>query len=276
MLTMAAHTNAYDLITRDARRTYVEIDRAMDHRVKIGIQGVSVVYDDNLVLSNLSLNVLDGEIVCLVGASGSGKSTLLNVVAGLVPPHSGSISIDEVPIKGPGPDRVMVFQEDAVFPWMRVFANVEFGLRIKGMPKRERRDRVAQVLKLVELEGRERAYPRELSGGMRKRVDLARALAVDPEILLMDEPYGALDAMTKERMQVHFLAICEQTRLTSLFVTHDLEEALFLGDRIAVLGRNPGRIASVIEVPFRHPRERSLKLDTHFQKLRGQISDLIA
>jgi ABC-type nitrate/sulfonate/bicarbonate transport system ATPase subunit len=247
----------------------------MNPKAKIGIERLFVAYDDNVVLSNLSLNVADGEIVCLVGSSGCGKSTLLNAVAGLLPAHSGSIKIDGVPIRGPGPDRVMVFQEDAVFPWMRVSENVEFGLRIQGMPDKARREKVANVLRLVELEGRQRAYPRELSGGMRKRVDLARALAVDPEILLMDEPYGALDAMTKERQQIHFLAICEKTKLTALFVTHDLEEAIFLGDRIVVLGRNPGRIGTIINVPFEHPRESSLKRDARFQKLRGELSGQI-
>jgi ABC-type nitrate/sulfonate/bicarbonate transport system ATPase subunit len=247
----------------------------MSKLTRIGISNVTVAYDNNVVFSNLSLNVAVGEIVCLVGASGCGKSTLLNAVAGLLPVNAGSISIDGAPIDGPGPDRVMVFQEDAVFPWMRVSENVEFGLRIKRMNKEMRRDRIAQVLKMVELEGQERAYPRELSGGMRKRVDLARALAVDPEILLMDEPYGALDAMTKERLQIHFLAICEKVKLTALFVTHDLEEALFLGDRIVVLGRNPGRVAAIIEVPFKHPREAPVKRSALFQQLRGNLSDHI-
>jgi ABC-type nitrate/sulfonate/bicarbonate transport system ATPase subunit len=242
---------------------------------KIVISHLTVGYDADIVLSDVDLDVRKGETVSLIGASGCGKSTLLNVVAGLVPPRSGEVFVDGRPVQGPGADRVMVFQDDAVFPWMRVRANVEYGLRVKRTPQAEMDARVDAVLALVELKASENAYPRELSGGMRKRVDLARALAVRPEVLLMDEPYGALDAMTKERLQVHFLDICERTGLTTMFVTHDLEEALFVGDRVVVLGRNPGRIVSIIDVPFQHPRKSELKRDAAFQSLRGELAGLI-
>ncbi len=248
----------------------------MDTQTKIRIDALSVAYDSSVVLSNIDLAIRTGEVVCLVGASGCGKSTLVNAVAGLVHPFAGSIHIDDRPVLKPGADRVMVFQDDAVFPWMTVRDNVEFGLRVKGLSRAERQTKIDAVLRLVELDAVADAYPRQLSGGMRKRVDLARALAVDPEILLMDEPYGALDAMTKERMQAHFLASCEKSNRTAIFVTHDLEEAIFLGDRIGVLGRNPGRVSVIIDVPFAHPRESDVKRSSPFQKLRGELAARIS
>lgn len=242
---------------------------------KISLNDVGVTFTDRPILEKVQLEVGKGEIVCLIGASGCGKSTLLNAVAGLVGLTTGEILIDGRPIQGPAADRVMVFQDDAVFPWMRVRRNVEYGLRVKGLSKAEIDRRVQEVLAMVELQAAQDAFPRELSGGMRKRVDLARALAVNPQVLLMDEPYGALDAMTKEKLQIHFLEICERTGMTSLFVTHDLEEALFLGDRVVVLGRNPGKVAAILEVPFKHPRSGDLKRDPEFQKLRGELGRLI-
>jgi NitT/TauT family transport system ATP-binding protein len=165
----------------------------------------------------------------------------------------------------------MVFQEDAVFPWMTVWNNVEYGLKTKKLPSPDRKRKVQETIDLVGLADRERLYPRQLSGGMRKRVDLGRAIAVEPEILLMDEPYAALDAMTKERLQVEFLRIHEETGMTTLFVTHDLEEALFLGDRVVAMGANPGRIHSVLDVSFPHPRRVDLKRSDEFQRLRGEL-----
>ncbi len=242
---------------------------------KISINNVGVTFTDQPILENIQLDVAKGEIVCLIGASGCGKSTLLNAVAGLVHLTTGEILVGGRTIQGPGADRVMVFQDDAVFPWMRVRRNVEYGLRVKGLNEAEIGSRVQEVLAIVELEASQNAFPRELSGGMRKRVDLARALAVNPQVLLMDEPFGALDAMTKEKLQVHFLNICERTGMTSLFVTHDLEEALFLGDRVVVLGRNPGSVAAVLAVPFSHPRNGDLKRNPEFQNLRGELGRLI-
>ena len=243
---------------------------------KIQIEGVSVSYHQGQpILHDINLDIVNGEVISLIGASGCGKSTLLNVIAGLLAPRSGRVLLDGKSIEGPAADRVMVFQDDAVFPWMRVRANVEYGLRIKGLSQAAMDKRVDEVLELVELTAWQDAYPKELSGGMRKRVDLARAIAVDPQVLLMDEPFGALDAMTKERLQIEYLNICERIGITSVFVTHDLEEAIFLGDRVVVLGRNPGHVASVIAVDFAHPRDVAIKRTATFQDYRGRLSELI-
>jgi ABC-type nitrate/sulfonate/bicarbonate transport system ATPase subunit len=244
--------------------------------LKIRIEGLSVAYQSaQPILHNINLDIGKGEIISLIGASGCGKSTLLNVIAGLLSPRLGRVLLDGKPIEGPAADRIMVFQDDAVFPWMRVRANVEYGLRIKGLGALEMAKRVDEVLELVELKAWQNAHPKELSGGMRKRVDLARAIAVDPKVLLMDEPFGALDAMTKERLQVEYLNICERIGITSVFVTHDLEEAIFLGDRVVVLGRNPGHIASVLDVEFPHPRDIAMKRTVAFQDQRGRLNALI-
>lgn len=248
----------------------------IDLTPEIRIAGLTVAYDGKQnVLENIDLDIGKGEIISLIGASGCGKSTLLSVIAGLLAPKSGGITMAGKAVTSPGADRVMVFQDDAVFPWMRVRGNIEYGLRIKGLGKEAMAKRVDDVLELVELKDWQNAYPRELSGGMRKRVDLARAIAVDPQVLLMDEPFGALDAMTKERLQVEYLNICERIAITSVFVTHDLEEALFLRDRVVVLGRHPGHIASILDVPFPHPRNVALKREPEFQRLRGELNALI-
>lgn len=241
----------------------------------LSLKSVSVSYGALPVLQGVDLDIAAGEIVCLIGASGCGKSTLLNAVAGLIQPSSGTISLAGRPVEGPSSDRVMVFQDDAVFPWMTVRQNVEYGLRIKGVSGAERRRITQEKIAQVELSGWEDAFPRQLSGGMRKRVDLARALAVTPKVILMDEPYGALDAMTKERLQQQFLDVCRTSGATALFVTHDLEEALFLGDRVVVLGRNPGHVADIIQVPFGMARDVAIKREPAFQALRGRLNDMI-
>ena len=242
---------------------------------KIVVDNLAAGYGSGFVLEGISFDVSQGEIVCLIGASGCGKTTLLNIVAGLVPYQQGTVTMDSRPVDHPGPDRVMVFQDDAVFPWMRVHENVEYGLRVKRMAKEARTRRAAEVIELVGLSGNERMFPKELSGGMRKRVDLARALAVEPEVLLMDEPYAALDVMTKERLQIEFVRICEETNMTCIFVTHDLEEALFVGHRVILLGRRPAHIVATYEVPFSHPRDVSLKRAADFQELRGELASRI-
>lgn len=242
---------------------------------KLVVKDVYVTLGRRAILEAVDLTVVDHEILCLIGVSGCGKTTLLNVLAGLIEPTSGSITMDGRPIVGPGPERVMVFQEDAVFPWLRVLKNAEYGLRALGVPRAERKIRVRNAIETVGLVGREDAFPRELSGGMRKRVDLARALAVEPEVVLMDEPYAALDAMTKEKLQVEFARIAEAAQMTTVFVSHDLEEALFLGDRVVVLAGAPGRIEQVIEVPFPRPRETELRRTAPFQELRGILTEAI-
>jgi NitT/TauT family transport system ATP-binding protein len=229
-----------------------------------------------LVLSNIDLTVETGETVCLVGASGCGKSTLLNIAAGFLTPTTGTATVKGSPISRPGSDRVMVFQEDATFPWYTVEQNIAYGLRVKGWNRSRIAPRVNEMLELVGLGAYAGAYPRQLSGGMKKRCDMARALAVEPESILMDEPFAALDVMTKERLQVQFRDIGQDRELTSLFVTHDLEEALFVGDRVAILRKGPGPLLALVDVPFPRSRDVSLKTTPEFQTLRRELANYIA
>ncbi|MBF4768766.1 ABC transporter ATP-binding protein [Nocardioides agariphilus] len=228
-------------------------------------------FGENLVLDNVSLSVKPGEFTCLIGASGCGKSTLLNLIAGFTKPTSGTLRAGGELIKAPGPERAMVFQDDAVFPWYTVHQNVEYGLKLRGVRREERHAATKSFIKMVGLEGREKSYPSQLSGGMRKRVDVARAIAVAPRILLMDEPFAALDAITKARMQEEFLDIWEKRQTTVIFVTHDIEEALFLGDRIVLMGTHPGRILSETIVPFARPRSEKTRTMPELQELRATL-----
>ncbi|MGK2965374.1 MAG: ABC transporter ATP-binding protein [Tepidiformaceae bacterium] len=209
---------------------------------------------DTLALSDVSLTVREGEFVCLVGPSGCGKSTLLNIVAGFDFPDSGTVSVNGKPVRGAGPDRIVVFQESALFPWMNVRTNVEFGLRLAGLSKAARRDRAREYLNLVGLGKFENAYVHELSGGMKQRVQLARSLAVDPAMLLMDEPFAALDAQTRDVLQEELQHIWQRTGKTILFVTHNVREAVLLADRVIVMASNPGRIKRDIQITLEHPR----------------------
>ena len=251
------------------------MDSSANGVAKLDIRDLSIYFDDLHVLDNISFQLSEGDFVSLLGPSGCGKSTLLNLVAGLLTPTSGSISRDGVAVTAPGPDRSMVFQDDAVFPWYTVAQNVEYGLRVKGVEKAERRRKAQGFIDLVGLTGREDAYPYQLSGGMRKRVDVARALAAEPDVLLMDEPFASLDAMTKTRLQAEFLKIWEDSRATVLFVTHDVEEALYLSERIFVMSTGPGRLFHQSDVPFPHPREESLRTSTAFQDQRAELIDAL-
>lgn len=206
------------------------------------------------VLTEINLKVMDGEFVSFVGPSGCGKSTLLNIIAGLEQASTGDVLINVIPIQGPGSDRVVVFQESALFPWLSVLDNVMFGLKIEGVPKREALDKACEYLKMVHLSSFAGAYPHELSGGMRQRVAIARALVMDPKYLLMDEPFGALDEQTKIMLRVELQEIWRKTKKTILFVTHDIREAVQLSDRILVFGTRPGRIKKEFQVPFSRPR----------------------
>ncbi|MDE2856948.1 MAG: ABC transporter ATP-binding protein [Chloroflexota bacterium] len=229
-------------------------------------------------LQNVNLDVPAGEFLCLVGPSGCGKSTLVFIIAGLVKASGGEVRVGGEPVVEPDPDRTMVFQGDAVFPWMTVAQNIGYGLRYSGMPKAKQDETVKQLIHLVGLTGFADAFPKELSGGMKKRVDLARAYATNPTVLLMDEPFGALDAITKEKMQVDLMRLSVTDtgqRRTIVFVTHDLEEAIFLADRVAVMTPRPGSIQVVLDVPFPRPREASIRLSREFQALRGQIRELL-
>lgn len=245
----------------------VEIDNLMKVFTREGDESASVT-----ALDGLNLTITDKEFVCLVGPSGCGKTTLLRIIAGLDFPTSGRVCLDGVPIEGPDPERGMVFQEYSLFPWMNISNNIGFGLVMKGVGKAERQKVAEKYLDLVNLESFGKSYPHELSGGMRQRVAIARALANDPKVLLMDEPFGALDAQTRNMLQKELLEIWEKTRKTIVFVTHSVDEAVFLADRIVVLSPRPGRIREVIDVELPRMRERT---DSEFARLRRHVLSLM-
>lgn len=226
-------------------------------------------------VEHVSLEVLPEEFICIVGISGCGKSSLLYLIAGLSFPTTGQIMMDGRVVTGPSAKAGMVFQGDSVFPWLSVRKNVQFGPELRGVDRREARQIGQQYIDLVGLTGFEDLLPKELSGGMKKRVDVARAFANDPDVLLMDEPFGALDAMTKERLQIELLKIWEHERKTVLFVTHDLEEALVLSTRIVVMGRAPNTIQTIIDVPFGRPRDLLLKTSAEFQEMRRTLWQML-
>jgi ABC-type nitrate/sulfonate/bicarbonate transport system ATPase subunit len=235
-------------------------------RASIRIAAVEVRYGEHVALAHVDLDVYEGEFVCLLGPSGCGKTTLLNAIAGFVEPTSGRIEVNARPVEGPGPDRGVVFQEYALFPWWTVERNIQYGPRLRGI----RGDALTAIsdryCRMVGLEGSAKRYPVQLSGGMRQRVAIARALANDPGILLMDEPFGALDAMTRQTLQEELLKIWEAERRTVVFVTHSIAEAVFLADRVVVMTAHPGRIKSVLANPAPHPRTRTS--DEHFEMYR--------
>jgi len=224
----------------------------------IVIDHVSKVFEGDgrrmVALQDISLEIPHGQFVCLLGPSGCGKSTLLNAIAGFAPPTSGQVLADGVPVAGPGPERGMVFQEYALFPWMTVEQNVGFGLEIKGMARAQIAARVGELLKLLSLEDFAKRYPKDLSGGMRQRVAIARVLALDSPIMLMDEPFGALDALTRRNLQDELLRLWAELRKTVIFVTHSIEEAIYLADRIVVMTYRPGTIKR--DMPVELPRLR--------------------
>jgi NitT/TauT family transport system ATP-binding protein len=210
-------------------------------------------------LSGLSFSVRRGEFVSVIGPSGCGKTTLLRMLAGLIEPHGGQIRVGGRPVRGPGRDRAVVFQDFALLPWETVLGNVAFPLEIQGVPRGEREERARRAIALVGLAGFEASYPHQLSGGMQQRVGLARALVVDPETLLMDEPFGALDAQTRHLLQDELLALWQAHPKTVIMVTHDMEEAVYLSDRVLILTARPGRLAREVAVPLPRPREASLR-----------------
>jgi NitT/TauT family transport system ATP-binding protein len=221
------------------------------------LQEVSVSYGTQQAVCNLSLEICGGDFACLLGRSGCGKTTLLNVIAGFRAPSSGSVLVDGVAVHGPGADRGVIFQEYALFPWFTVEQNVQYGPRLRGATKSELQKITDHFLGLVQLEGKKHQYPNQLSGGQRQRVAIARALANRPKILLMDEPFGALDAMTREALQEELLRIWETDRRTCIFVTHSIGEAAFLGDTIVIMKSHPGRIHTVLENIVPRPRQRT-------------------
>ncbi|MDR7420258.1 MAG: ABC transporter ATP-binding protein [Armatimonadota bacterium] len=248
--------------------------------LKLSIRDLSVVFTRRrggtvVAVDRLSLGVRDQEFVSIVGPSGCGKSTLLRIVAGLIRPDSGEVLVDGRPVEEPGADRGMVFQSYTLFPWLTVQGNVEFGLKLRGAAADERGRVARRYIDLVGLQGAEPAYPKELSGGMQQRVAIARALANDPTILLMDEPFGALDAQTRAIMQELLLRVWEQTHKTVLFVTHDIDEAVLLSDRVYVMTARPGRIKAEVEVALPRPRDVGVVDTPAFIALRQRIHGLI-
>ncbi len=227
------------------------------------------------VLHEISSTIKKNEFISIIGPSGCGKSTLLFIIAGFFKPTEGTVLHRNVVVTKPNKDRGIVFQADAIFPWLTVRGNIEFGLKSLGLPKEKRNEIADHYIKLVQLEGSENLYPKQLSGGMRKRVDVARTFAINPGVLLLDESFGSLDAQTKEMLQVELLNLWEKEKKTAIFVTHDIEEALFLADKIYVMSSNPGSIYKTIDVPFGRPRNVELKLENEFTSLRHELMDLI-
>ena len=226
-------------------------------------------------LDGVDLKVSPGEFVCVVGASGSGKSTLLSLVAGLTAPSAGEVTLDDAPVTGPGPERGLVFQASSLFPWRTVERNVAFGLEFLGLSRTERRRRVSWYLEEIGLAHLRKSLPRQLSGGQQQRVAIARALACEPDVLLLDEPFGALDVQTKEDMQLLVRRIWQDTGTTVLMVTHDVEEAVFLGQRVIALASDPGRVAAEIPVALPENRDLALKRSAEFLALRATVEDLV-
>lgn len=246
----------------EARRPKVQVEN-----LSVTFRGDGKVVD---VLENVSLDIFEGELVCLLGPSGCGKSTLLNVVGGFLEPSAGSVRIDGEVVVGPDPRRIFVFQERGVFPWLTVTGNIGFGL--SALPEAERAERIAHYIEMVGLKGFENAYPHELSGGMKQRVEVARAFAVNPDILYLDEPFGALDSITRLILRRELLRIWEAERKTVLFVTHDIDEAVQLADRVVVFSQRPATIREVVSIDVDHPRDLSAP---RYLELRDHIFDAI-
>jgi NitT/TauT family transport system ATP-binding protein len=257
---------AAPLPNRGVKRGPVSVSRLEDERShivsKVGLSDICLSYraqsgERLLALDHINLEVHPGEFLCIVGPSGCGKSTLLHLIAGLHSPSSGQVLVDGKPVQGPGTDRIMIFQDHGLFPWLTVGENVEFGMKMKGVPKSERREKVEHYLRLVHLAKFEKSYIHQLSGGMRQRVAIARALATEPDVLLMDEPFAALDAQTRDLLHDELERIWSETGCTVIFVTHNVREAVRLGDRVVLLTFRPGRVKN--EFPIDLPRPRSLE-----------------
>jgi NitT/TauT family transport system ATP-binding protein len=247
-------------------------------RVKIRVERAARILLGAGVVAfeNLTLDFYDDEIACVVGPSGCGKTTLLRCIDGLLPLSDGQILLEGRPVRRPPEKMAVVFQHFGLFPWRSVYANAAYGLKLSGAPRDRIGARVSAALKLVGLDGFTKHYPYQLSGGMQQRVGLARALATDPDVLLMDEPFAALDAQTREILQEEMLRILEQTRKTIVFVTHSIDEALLLGDRVIVLTARPARVKRIIPVPYPRPRNlAAIRADPGFGALRSRVWDLL-
>ena len=243
---------------------------------KVQIKDVKKIYEgrngQTIALNGANLDIYDNEFICVVGPSGCGKSTLLNIIAGLHEATSGEVLVDGVKVEGTGVDRGVVFQQYALFPWLTVKKNVMFGLNLKkGMTDAEREEIALKYIKIVGLEKFVDSYPKELSGGMKQRVAIARAYAVNPSILLMDEPFGALDAQTRTQLQTELLKTWEEEKKTCFFITHDVEEAILLASRVVVMSARPGRIKEVIDIDIPYPRNQETKMLPRFTELKNYI-----
>mgnify|MGYP005755437887 CR=1 FL=1 len=242
---------------------------------EIEIKGVTKSYEKKdgsfLALSEVNLNIDRNEFICVVGPSGCGKTTLLNIIAGLHSATTGTVKVRGEEVEGPGKGKGVVFQQYALYPWLTVEKNVEFGMKMKGVPKETRREIARKYMHIVGLEKFAKSYPKELSGGMKQRVALARAYATNPEILLMDEPFGALDAQTRAQLQENLLNAWQQEKKTCFFITHDVEEAVLLSTKIIIMSASPGRIREVINVNLSYPRNQETKLTPEFNTLKNEI-----
>ena len=251
----------------------------MDGNIKLQVRDLSKIYEDNgrevVALKDVNLEVKESEFVMIVGPSGCGKTSLINIIGGLDEASSGEVLLDGKAVSGPGADRGMVFQGYSLFPWLSVQKNVEFGLKMKKIPAAERAEHARKYISLVGLEGFEDALPRQLSGGMKQRVAIARTLANEPEVLLMDEPFGALDAQTRVVMQELLADISRRTGTTILFITHDIDEAVLLGDRIYVMSRRPGTVRDVITVDIPGERNHNSLVLSEFLETKKKIMDML-
>ena len=243
--------------------------------IKVHIENVKKTYQGRtgevVALNGVNLDIMDNEFITVVGPSGCGKSTILNIMAGLLEPTSGNIICNGKEVHGTGPDRGVVFQQYALFPWLTVKKNVLFPLQMKGIKGQEAEDIAMKYIKMVDLEKFCDHYPKELSGGMKQRVAIARAYAANPEVLLMDEPFGALDAQTRTQLQQELLETWEKERKTCFFITHDVDEALILGQRVVIMSARPGRIKDIVEVDIPYPRDQETKMSPRFLELKNQI-----
>ena len=247
---------------------------------QLSIQDVSRVFispkgQTTQALTPVNFEVRENDFVTILGPSGCGKSTLLRIVAGLDQPTTGQVLLDGAKVQGPGADRGMVFQSYTLFPWLTIEQNIRFGLRERGMPEQAQKERADYFIAKVGLHGFEQHFPKQLSGGMQQRTAIARALANDPKILLLDEPFGALDNQTRVLMQELLLGIWESARKTVLFVTHDIDEAIFMANRVAVFSARPGRIKTELAVDFPHPRHYTIKTSPEFMALKAQLTEEI-
>lgn len=250
-------------------------ERSVSGNVKLQINKLRKVFNtrngEMIALNGVDLDIRENEFICVVGPSGCGKSTLLNIIAGLSEPTSGEVYCDGKLVKGTGTERGVVFQQYALFPWLTVKKNVMFGLELEGIKGKEAEDRAMKYIKMVQLEEFADHYPKELSGGMKQRVAIARAYAVNPSILLMDEPFGALDAQTRTQLQQELLETWEKERKTCFFITHDVDEAIILAQRVIIMSARPGRIKEIVEIDIPYPRDQETKMSPRFLELKNHI-----